>query len=97
VVAPESGFVTSVDCEAIGLAAVALGAGRERVDSAISPGVGFLLEKKVGDPVRTGEVLVRVHYDDRARFEDARRRLLAAWRIGPEKPPVRPLIHERLA
>ncbi|HZA13417.1 MAG TPA: thymidine phosphorylase [Myxococcaceae bacterium] len=97
VVAPDSGFVTSVDCEAIGLAAVALGAGRERVDSAISPGVGFLLEKKVGDPVRTGEVLVRVHYDDRARFEDARRRLLAAWRIGPQKPPVRPLIHERLA
>ena len=97
VLAQDSGFVTSVDCEAIGLAAVALGAGRERVDSAISPGVGFLLEKKVGDPVRSGEVLVRVHYDDRARFEDARRRLLAAWRIGPEKPSPRPLIHERLA
>jgi pyrimidine-nucleoside phosphorylase len=96
VVARESGFVTSIDCEAVGLAAVALGAGRERVDSAISPGVGFILEKKVGDPVRSGEVLVRVHYDDPRRFEEACRRLPAAWRIGPEKAPPRPLIHERL-
>ncbi|MBX5481337.1 MAG: thymidine phosphorylase [Myxococcaceae bacterium] len=96
VAAPSTGFVTHIDCEAVGLAAVALGAGRERVDSVIQPGVGFHLEKKVGDRVETGEPLVRVHYDDPARLEDVTRRLLGAYRIGPEKPVARPLIHERL-
>jgi pyrimidine-nucleoside phosphorylase len=96
VTAPGSGFVAWIDCEAVGLAAVALGAGRERLSTPISPGVGFVLEKKVGDTVRAGEALVRVHYDDEARWEESRRRLLAAYRIGPERPTPRPLIHERL-
>ena len=30
-----------------------LGAGRETVESAIDPAVGFVLHKKVGDPVAT--------------------------------------------
>ena len=50
----------------------------------------------MGDAVRAGDALVRVHYDDEARFEESRRRLLAAYRIGPERPAPRPLIHERL-
>ncbi len=94
--APEDGFVTGIDSEAVGLAGVALGAGRERVDSVIAPGVGFLLEKKVGDRVRAGDVIVRVKYDHPERLADVERRLLAAYRFGPQAPAERPLVHERL-
>ncbi len=96
VVAPADGFVTGIDTEAVGLAAVALGAGRERVDSVIDPAVGFTLLRKVGDPVKAGEPFVRVHYNDEEPLKDVRERLLAAYRFGPSTPAPRPLIVERL-
>jgi len=94
--APASGFVTKIDCEAVGLAAVALGAGRATTDSEIDPAVGFTLHKKVGEAVAAGEPMVRIHFNDSAKVEDVRARLLAAYQIGPEAPPPRPLVIERL-
>ncbi|HSP77834.1 MAG TPA: thymidine phosphorylase [Myxococcaceae bacterium] len=96
VVAPRDGFVTRIDTEAVGLAAVALGAGRQRVDSRIEPAVGFTLLRKVGEPVRAGESVVRVHYDDPTPLEEVKARLLAAWHFGPQAPAPRPLVLERL-
>ncbi|MBI5547209.1 MAG: thymidine phosphorylase [Deltaproteobacteria bacterium] len=46
------GYVAGIETEAMGLAAVALGAGREKVDSLIDPAVGFILERKVGERVQ---------------------------------------------
>jgi len=94
--APASGHVTGIDCEAVGLAAVALGAGRATVDSQIDPAVGFTLHKKVGDPVTAGEPMVRIHFNDPAPVDEVRARLEQAYRIGPEVPAARPLILERL-
>jgi pyrimidine-nucleoside phosphorylase len=96
VVAPTEGFVTGIDTEAVGLAAVALGAGRQRVDSRIDPAVGFTLLRKVGEPVRAGEPVVRVHYNHEGPLPDVKQRLLAAYRFGPQSPAPRPLIVERL-
>ena len=96
VLAPEGGFVTGIDTEAVGLAAVALGAGRQRVDSQIDPAVGFTLLRKVGEPVMAGEPVVRVHYNDAGPLADVKARLLAAYRFGPRAPAPRPLIVERL-
>ncbi len=91
-----SGFVQAIDSEAVGLAAMALGAGRERTDSVIDPAVGFVLEKKVGDAVAPGEPLVTVHYNDAAKLDAVKARVAAAYRIGPERPAPRPLVLERL-
>jgi pyrimidine-nucleoside phosphorylase len=96
VLAPAAGYVTAIECEAVGLAAVALGAGRENVASRIDPAVGFTFIKKVGDEVARGDPLVHVHYNDEAKLEETRRRLAAAYRIGPERPQPRPLVLERL-
>ncbi|WNG41943.1 thymidine phosphorylase [Archangium violaceum] len=96
VVAPQDGFVTGIETEAVGLAAVALGAGRQRVDSRIDPAVGFTLLRKVGEPVKAGEPVVRVHYNDPAPVEEVKARLLAAYRFGSQAPAPRPLVVERL-
>ncbi len=96
VTATESGFVTSIHSEAMGLAAMSLGAGREKTTDVIDPGVGFVLEKKVGDAVAKGEPLVTVHYNEPARLEDVKRRVVAAYAIGAVAGPSRPLIIERL-
>jgi pyrimidine-nucleoside phosphorylase len=96
VVAPTGGFVTGIDTEAVGLAAVALGAGRQRVDSLIDPAVGFTLLRKVGEPVKAGEPVVRVHYNNEGPLKDVKERLLAAYHFGPQAPAPRPLVVERL-
>ena len=66
------------------------------MDSVIDPAVGFTLLHKVGDPVKAGEPVVRVHYNDAAPLEDVKARLLAAYRFGPQAPAPRPLVLERL-
>jgi pyrimidine-nucleoside phosphorylase len=96
VVAPRDGFVTAIDTEGVGLAAVALGAGRARVDSIIDPAVGFTLLRKVGEPVKKGEPVVRVHYNDPAPVQEVQERLLAAYQFGAQAPAPRPLVVERL-
>ncbi len=96
VVAPQAGFVTGIETEAVGLAAVALGAGRQRVDSRIDPAVGFTLLRKVGEPVKAGEPVVRIHYNDPAPVDEVKMRLQAAYRFGPQAPAPRPLVLERL-
>lgn len=95
--APAGGFVRAIDAEAVGLAAVALGAGRARVEDRVDPAVGIVVRKKVGDPVERGEPLCTVHEGDRGEpRERVAARLAAAWRIGAEAPPARPLVIERL-
>ena len=96
VASPRDGYVVSIDSEEVGLAAMALGAGRERTDSVIDPGVGFLLHKKVGDRVAKGEPLLTVHSNDEQKRDVASRRVLAAYRLGDAAPPARPLVLERL-
>ncbi|MBX7115140.1 MAG: thymidine phosphorylase [Myxococcaceae bacterium] len=96
VVSDAEGYVEHIDSEALGLAAMALGAGRERSDAAVDHAVGLVLKKKKGDPVAVGESLVTVHYNAQNRLEDVKRRVRAAYRIGRMRMPPGPLVLERL-
>jgi pyrimidine-nucleoside phosphorylase len=96
VLADAAGYVERIDSEAIGLAAMALGAGRERSDAVIDPAVGLVLKKKKGDQVSQGESLVTVHYNAQHRLEDVKRRVRAAYHIGSMRMSARPLVLERL-
>ena len=50
--AERDGFVTGLDAELVGRASVALGAGRDRVEDAVDPAVGIMIDAKPGDAVR---------------------------------------------
>jgi pyrimidine-nucleoside phosphorylase len=96
--APAAGRVVALDAEAVGLAAVALGAGRARLEDRVDPAVGLVVHHKVGDAVERGEPLCTVHEGDRSEPRDRiTARLLQAWSIGPEAPGPRPLLLERIA
>ena len=73
-----------------------LGAGRERLDSVIDPGVGLIFEKKVGDRVEAGERICVVCSNDSARSLRARDMLRTAISVSPEQVSAPPLIHETL-
>ena len=90
--ASADGFVTAIDAEAIGYAAIALGAGRATAGARIDPGAGIVLERKIGHPVRRGEPLALLRAGDEARLAEAAPRVLAAYRIGPETPGAPSLV-----
>ncbi len=73
--AERDGFVGGIDALAVGLAGIALGAGRTRAEDTIDPAVGFVFEKTVGDRVTKGEPIVWIHSDDAARTKEAVERL----------------------
>jgi pyrimidine-nucleoside phosphorylase len=90
--APRSGFVKGLDAELIGRAAMALGAGREKVDDTIDPAVGVVVRAKRGEQVRAGAPLVDIHYRDPSRLETALALLRQACEIEDEPPERQPLI-----
>ncbi len=98
VASPAAGVVEAIDAEALGLAAMALGAGRARVEDRVDPAVGLVLRKKVGDPVARGEPLLVVHRNPGGEPQpQVAARVLAAFTIGPGPAAPPPLVLERMA
>jgi thymidine phosphorylase len=93
IVADRSGFLASVRAEEVGLASVALGAGRLRKGDPIDPAVGIVFRPKIGDRLDAGAELGEVHARDRYAAARASARVLAAIDVGedPVEPP--PLVH----
>lgn len=80
--ATASGTVTALDALQVGLAAVRLGAGRDKASDNVDPAVGFVLQHRPGDLVQAGDVLALVHGRDAGRTERALAELGAAYTIG---------------
>jgi pyrimidine-nucleoside phosphorylase len=83
-VAPQDGYLAGLDAETIGRASMLLGAGRDRLDSMIDPGVGLVFEKKVGDAVATGERICAIYSNNHTRVERVRQMLRKAIVISQE-------------
>ena len=96
VAAQSDGYITAMDGEALGHAALALGAGRAVESDVINPAVGFSDVARLGAAVTRGQPLAVIHA---ARPEDADRAeaaLRAAILLGPVAPHVPGLISERI-
>ncbi len=87
--APSSGFVTVCDALKVGLAAMRLGAGRERKEDRIDPAVGITILAKPGDPVDAGQPLARLSFNDEGRLAMARPLLEQAFQVAAV-PAARP-------
>ena len=94
VTADRSGFLTTLDAEAVGRAAMALGAGRDKVEEAIDPAVGIVVHAQVGRRIGAGDPLVEIHYRDAAKLPAARALLAAGITIADEEPTYRSLVLE---
>ncbi len=93
ITAARSGYLTRCDALDLGVAAMRLGAGRERKEDAIDPGVGLRVLAKVGDPVEAGQPLVRLAWSDPDRLATALPLAERALEIGEERVAPPPLIH----
>ena len=90
--APRDGYITHVNTEKIGEAAVVLGAGRTRKEDDIDPAAGLRILKKTGDFVQAGDVLAYLHTESEKSFREGESRYLEAIEFGENAPETMPLI-----
>jgi pyrimidine-nucleoside phosphorylase len=94
--APSSGFVTGIDALEIGLAGVAMGAGRTRADQKVDPAVGIELAVTRGDRVERGARLATVYVRRAEDAEAVRARVRAAFTFGERAEVVPGLVLGRI-
>lgn len=61
VLATKGGYITSMNADEIGVAAMLLGAGRATKEAEIDLSVGIVLKKKIGDAVQKGEAIAVIY------------------------------------
>ena len=90
--APRAGFVASLGAIRVGVAALHLGAGRQRKEDAIDHAVGIVCRRKRGDEVAAGDVLAEVHARDDAAAAEAETAVLAAYELADAAPRERRIV-----
>ncbi|MBI5610442.1 MAG: thymidine phosphorylase [Deltaproteobacteria bacterium] len=86
-----AGTVLALDALQVGLAAVRLGAGRNRSEDEVDMAVGFILHKKPGSHFLPGEIMAEIHARTPEAAEAAAAELRRAFVVGEGQPDLLPL------
>ena len=90
--AEQDGYVVKMHTSGIGNAAKLLGAGRERKTDVLDLSVGIVMNVRVGDAVKKGDLLATLHVGEKSDRIGAFNLLKKSIVIGDEKPEAKPLI-----
>lgn len=93
VLSDADGYITEMNAEKIGKASVMLGAGRASKEDKIDYAAGIVINKKVGDKVKKGDLLATLYYDNGSP-DNAAKCYLSALKIEPKQKSTPPLIHK---
>ena len=94
--ATQAGVIAGYDGEALGLAVVALGGGRQVETDTVDPSVGLSDLLPLGSKVEKGQPIARIHAAREDAAAQAETTLRTALIIAAEPPAIPPLIHERV-
>ena len=92
--AEKDGYITSVNTEGYGVAALLLGAGRNKKDDVIDSTAGIILHKKTGDYVKKGEIIAVLYANKEELLVKSKEKLSVSTFISSVKPNKNPLIYE---
>lgn len=90
------GYVTAIEGEALGLAVVALGGGRQVESDVIDPSVGLSSLPRLGQKIEAGQPIAVIHAGREDAAHDAELAVRGAITIEPQPAPIPDLIHERI-
>ena len=90
----DDGNIESIDADMVGSIAKYLGAGRANDKDEVDKTSGIVLCKKIGDTVKTGEILAYIHSNDEAKVLGATKNLVDAFKITTKKVVIKPRIME---
>lgn len=92
--AESNGFVFQIDSLYTGIAGIVAGAGRKTAEDKIDYSAGIILNKKVGDFVKKGELLWTLQGRDKYKLMEAADMLKTCVIIADKTPEIKPLIIE---
>lgn len=95
VCAHEAGWVSHYDAEGVGRAAMAMGAGRVRIEDAVDPAAGLVLAAKVGDRVESDGALAVLHAASEALLDAGEERFRNAVCMSASAVGARDLVIEQ--
>lgn len=90
--AAKGGWVSEMDVFEMGMAAVALGAGRRVKEDPVDPAAGYVMNVRLGEPVTAGETLCVLHTNKEDALQPVAERLRRAIAIADTPPPVVPAL-----
>ena len=94
--APCEGYVSSIDTEIIGAVSVKLGAGREKKKDIINSCAGIIMNRKLGDKVKSGQVLAELHTSNCEILKEVEDIIRSAITVSNEKPNLKPCVLARV-
>ncbi|WP_406686816.1 pyrimidine-nucleoside phosphorylase [Rossellomorea vietnamensis] len=93
--AKQDGYVFEIVADAVGTAAMWLGAGRATKDSVIDLAVGLELRKKIGDEVKAGDSLATI-YSNEENIDNVKEKLYESIKVTTEHVDAPTLIHTEI-
>ena len=92
IVSEREGYLTHMDAEQIGLAAMRLGAGRQYKEDIIDPKAGIVLGVKLGEAVHVGQTIAWLYSSNSERMIEASKLFQSALCYGDDYKEKLPLI-----
>ena len=92
ITAKEDGFIEKIPAKEIGKIACYLGAGRERKEDEIDNSVGIVLNKKIGDKVEKGEIILKIFANGESRLKEAEEKIKEIISISKERNKVKTIL-----
>ncbi|MEX2464057.1 MAG: thymidine phosphorylase [Balneolaceae bacterium] len=80
----KEGFITETDTYQMGMISLELGAGRKSKDDDVDPQAGFILHKKIGEPIGKGETFATLYTNKERAVDNAVENLQSAITIGEQ-------------
>ena len=84
IISEEEGYIEKINALTIGLSAMKLGAGRNTLEDKIDLSSGIVLNYKVGDKVKKGDILCRC-YTNKTDVNDILKEVYSAYKFSKEK------------
>ncbi len=91
----KSGYISKIDTMALGITSMKLGAGRETLDDIIDPAAGIILNKKLGDKVSKGDILLTM-YTEKPGMQSLVSSILNVYDFSDTPVDVSPTVEERI-
>lgn len=91
----KEGYISEIETKQLGLTSVRLGAGREKLGDVIDPTAGIILNKKLGEKVYKGDVLLTL-YSERPGMGNLVNQMLNLFEFSDTPIIVGPTVEERI-
>jgi pyrimidine-nucleoside phosphorylase len=91
---PQSGYITAMDCTAVGWAVQRLGAGRERAGEPVDPHAGIRMHAKLGSFIEAGQPLCSLYAAEQGRFAEPESLLRRAIHFADAPAPAPALVKQ---